>query len=465
MKKSVKAILGVLCALIILVFLAGIAVPTYFATRHRAVIVVPGLLNSALYNEKTGEVIYDPIGTDTEGYLLDDILYGNGVVSVALGAIVKTDILNDIMDFIDGKEPIFLSGWWLDDEGNALENIVAVPFSHDGYARYGALQATRVPYDYCLERFGSEKNTDVLIYEYDWRADTRKAVDGLCEMAKGYDEVVLYAHSMGNIVSSLAIAQNKEFRKKVVLNMACAAPYYGSYVALDILENGAETINGLFDMAEGAVSSLPAAISKAVSGLIAKLSTARERVLNYVLPMFQGYPAMAQLLPTIEQVCPDGENSSLVVDGKPIKTREELLSYYRSRKWAYDKNGKMRPWIADLDEFWEASYVNGVHASKLVNTHYVVGENCYTIIGAEQNGDHFRSLSEKNGDGTVPFLSATLGKGKTLKNASYLDGFDHIEVGHAFHKGLAEYFTEGEKQLELKNRIAFVFKRLFNKNK
>ena len=65
----------------------------------------------------------------------------------------------------------------------------------------------------------------------------------------------------------------------------------------------------------------------------------------------------------------------------------------------------------------------------------------------------------------MPFLSATLGKGGDLKNASYLDGFDHIQVGHAFDKGLADYFTEGEKQLELKNRIAFVFKRLFNKNK
>ncbi len=465
MKKSVKAVLGVLCALIICIFIVGIAVPSYFATRKRAVIVVPGLLNSALYNEKTGKVVYDPIDADTKGYLLDDILYDNGVIGVALDALLSTNILNDLIDFIDGKEPNFLSDWWLDDDGNALEDIVAVPFSHDGYARYGALQATRVPYDYCLERFGKEKNTDVLIYEYDWRIDTRKAVDGLCEMANGYDEVVLYAHSMGNIVSSLAMAQNEKFRKKVVLNMACAAPYYGSFSALDILENGAETINGLFDTAEGAISSLPSRIAKLISALIDRLPVARERVLNYVLPMFQGYPAMAQLLPTIEQVCPDGENSSLVVDGKPIKTREELLSYYRSRKWAYDKNGKMRQWIADLDAFWDASYVNGVHSSKLVNTHYVVGENCYTIIGAEQNGDYFRSFSEKNGDGTVPFLSATLGKGKTLGNASYLDGFDHIEVGHAFRKGLAEYFAEGEKQLELKNRIAFAFKRLFNKNK
>lgn len=456
-KKSVAVVLSVVCLLVAVLFSFCVAVPAYYATRKRAVIVVPGLLNSALYNENTGKVIYDPLETDERGYLLDDMLYNGKMFSVAMDAVFNTDILDEVLAFIDGEQPNFLTPWHLDDDGNAMDGIVAVPFSHTGYCRYGALQATRVPYDYCENLYGSEKNTDVMIYEYDWRIDNRLAVDGLCEMAEGYDEVIIYAHSMGNIVTSLALAKNPDFRKKVALYMACAAPYYGSFVALDILENGAATINSLIDTLEETVSSV-----SFLSVLAEKISSLRYQCLNDVLPMFQGYPSMTQLLPTIEQICPDGINSSLVYDGNPVRTKEELLAYYRSRDWAYNDKGELRPWIADLDSYWDAFYVDGVHSSKLVNTYYFVGTGVSTTTEAVQSGTRYSSTVSSEGDGTVPVISATLGNPEA-DNVIFLEGFDHIEAGHAFPKGLGEAFDRGEESLTVINRIKRAITSLFDK--
>ncbi|MCR4662079.1 MAG: hypothetical protein K5765_08815, partial [Clostridia bacterium] len=156
-----------------------------------------------------------------------------------------------------------------------------------------------------------------------------------------------------------------------------------------------------------------------------------------VLPIFRKMPGIVQLLPTIDLVCPDGVTSNLTVNGNAIKTKGELLNYYQSCKWAHeneDMNAPVRSWVADLEEYWDAFYVNGVHATKLVNTHYFAGNDINTTKSAtviKEQGQYatsYETLSDK-GDGTVLYVSATINE---TKNVYPTQGYSHTDLGQAF---------------------------------
>ena len=184
-----------------------------------------------------------------------------------------------------------------------------------------------------------------------------------------------------------------------------------------------------------------------------------------VLPIFRKMPGIVQLLPTIDIVCPDGVNSSITVNGTPITTKEQLLNYYKSCFWAHennDLNNPIRPWVDDLDEYWNSFYVNGVHASQLVNTYYFAGVDVNTVNSANITKDEnqivtsFVTTSDR-GDGTVLYSSASLGLNEKVLDT---EGYIHTALGTAFVENLVTSQTE-----EALESINTPFKVLSNKPK
>jgi hypothetical protein len=436
LSRKTKTAIALISAAVIVAAGFLTAVPSFYSARKRAIIIVPGILNSALVDTATDEVVFDPLETDENGYCYDEIINPNKTFSIVADIALHTDILKKLAAVFNGDKNNFLSMWSVDDDGTStVKTIKAADWSRDGYCRYGALEAAYVPYSYYYNLYGNDPNTDIFVFQYDWRLDNRLAAAELVKAAESYDDVILYGHSMGNLVTSLALASSEELRDKVILNVSCAAPYYGSYQALDILENGEETVDSLLGQAENFVSGN----SLAYFLLHDVISQARTLCYDTVLPMFRKFPGVIDLLPTIELVCPDGENSTLSVDGVWIKTREQLLSYYQGCAWAYNTDGTMRSWVKNLGNYWDASYVNGVHASKLVNTVYIAGTGINSIktMSVETSEPRHACVKtySKEGDGTVELGSAVLGDADG-SNVKLLYGFDHLQAGHDYADGL-----------------------------
>lgn len=420
-----------------------VAVSQSDVVRKTAVVVIPGLLCSAIQDTETGEIYYDPIESDEYGFSFDDFSEDAFTAVTEILKLTELRPVNKVFDVINGKADNFLDKFALDETGTPVYPSAAIQWDHDGYAKYGAMTVMRTPYEYYSELFKNKKNCDVFVFQYDWRRDNRIAAADLVKAVEGYDDVITVAHSMGNIVVSLALAQSETFRNQVVLNCSYAAPYYGSYSALGILENGEEMVGSLLNMAKQAVK------DNNLEGLLGNLLSKADSVCyDKVLPYFRGMPGIVQLLPTIDLVCPDGEHSNLTVNGVAIKTREQLLDYYQSCFWAHtemDLTQGLRSWAADLGEYWDAFYVNGVHASKLVNTYYFAGydvrtTNSMTIEKAEDGTVTHLTSTSGEGDGTVPYLSATLGQeDKVLRTA----GYSHTELGIGIKK---ELVTEQTKE-------------------
>ncbi|MBR1747202.1 MAG: hypothetical protein IJ735_03190 [Clostridia bacterium] len=418
------------------VFLATVA--TVFAVRKTAVVVIPGLLCSSIQDTETEDIYYDPLNTDEYGYSFDDF-FGDRMMATVTDIAVHSGVVDKLFAVLNEEEGNFLDKFALDETGAPVYPSAAIQWDHEGYARYGAMTVMKKPYDYYADLYRNKKNYDVFVFQYDWRRDNRIAAEALVKVTEGYDDVITVAHSMGNIVVSLALAQSESFRKKVILNCSYAAPYFGSYNALDILEDGERTVGGILDQARSFLNDHPA-----LKFLFKNILDKADAICyEKVLPYFRGMPGIVQLLPTIDLVCPDGEHSNLQVNGEYITTEEQLTDYYESCFWAHegeDLDAPVRSWVADLSDYWAAFYVNGVHASKLVNTYYFAGydRNTTESVTVEKSPEgeilSFRTSSGE-GDGTVPYLSATLG-GSVSDRVLRTEGYAHTELGTAIAEDL-----------------------------
>ena len=460
--KAFKVLVIVLSCIIGLTAAFVATVSTVFAVRKTAVVVIPGLLCSALQDSETGEIYYDPIESDTYGFSFDDF-NGDGMYGLVLDVVMKTQIINDLYDVLDGVEGNFLDKFAINEQGEPVCPTTVIQWDHDGEAKYGPMTVMKKEYEYFAAHFAKKKNYDVFVFQYDWRRDNRIAAEQLIEATKDYDDVITVAHSMGNIVVSLALAKSETFRQKVILNCAYAAPYLGSYNALDILEDGESTVGGLLGMANDFVNGNSFLSSN--KKLKKMLEKADVVCYEKVLPYFRGMPGIVQLLPCIELICPDGQNSSLTVNGQAITTKEQLLAYYQSCFWAHqgeDLDAPVRSWVADLGEYWDAFYVNGVHASKLVNTYYFAGydvdtNRSATVVKGEDGLVTSFTTTKGQGDGTVPYYSATLGSDENVLRTA---GYSHTMLGTAF----AENMVVEQTEYALKS-IDNAFKILANKAK
>lgn len=418
----------------------------YGSTKHPVIIMVPGLLASGLVentvDEETGETVQKPIWDpfDSDWTLLDffDEKKKNKMIAGLMPEAFELlpGILNNESDSI-------LHRLTLDEDGvNRNKNVVPADFdSYEGPQRYGAFQSFKTAYDAIYERYGGE--AEIKIVNCDWRADNRRNAEFLENYINGrkYRKIVLIGHSMGNITIANYLARSPKNRKKVVANVSLAGPYYGSLKALSVLD-------GFEEMMSDFIKELPVL----------------KNILDTQLRAFaMNMPSLPQLLPTIdllktEQYVPGA--SFLDVDGKQITTEEDLLDFYRSRPWAKRaSDGEVKKFVADLKEYWDGFYVttkNGerVHSTALVPTYYIAGKGIATEThisindAKKDSGDRLSSEYTKEGDGTVPLYSATLGRdaedfdeSKEVKGHTYvsiLEGADHFDCGVYFNGELKE---------------------------
>ncbi len=403
--------------------------------EKKAIIFLHALLIGGLYDEDTGEPVWDPFDNEEISYM--SIVSGD-IVTLAGDMIFNDNGFKQQLEYLTSDDPAktsqtLLAKIRLNEDGTPVNpNVKPVPFDDfEGRQRYGAINGYRDLAEGLEERYGEDY--DVKMFNYDWRRDPRLAASELETYinAQGYTDVILVSHSLGSIVAAQYLAK-AENREKINLFMPVGGPFLGSLNAITAEENPW----CFYDSIRNLLGSIPL-----LGGVLDMIETIYG---EQFLPIIKNTETVFYLMPAFELINTPyyGEGESFIyVDGDPITDKDELYDFYESRPWAKMSNGELKPAVANMRAFYEQMLPNGSCTTNLVNTYYVISQGkglqkkvFYVTDAAtgEVTVDWERTESEglslTEGDGIVPGYSATANNSLNGDNVYTLNAIEHNEM-------------------------------------
>ncbi len=369
-------------------------------THDKAVLFIPGLMASALYDT---ELTY-PDGTPY-------CWWGADGFGKALGGLISQP----------GKKQFYLDGYMnllTCDEDCIPENVYRIANMKD-VQDYDAFKGMGYSANRFKQYFAANNidDYDVLCWQYDWRQSIQGAGAKLEEFIEkcGYDKVMFVTHSMGGIVASEYL-KKAENRAKVELFLPFSAPFLGSM----------DAVTNLFS----SVSSGQDIIGELLGVLGINLIDFTHNMASVydLLPM-DPFNSVTEYFGT--------DGSCLTMDGE-VYTPAQLRAFIKEKDWAKGSNGELKTVLADLDKFQSDFFQddgngNKVHVSRLVNTHYVVGHGIATIVTVNMDSENSAVIDKETslwGDGTVPSYSASAGLPMTASNVHVVEGVEHGPIAN-----------------------------------
>ncbi|HKL94274.1 MAG TPA: hypothetical protein VJZ69_03225 [Clostridia bacterium] len=453
MTSKRKLIISIFALAIIIVIFFGSVTLCSYAIPKKAIIILPGLFASGLYNTETGKMVWDPFDGLEEIAFSDLMQNGDinlqGVLNL-LGEECVGKELGRLMDNDNygASDSIFNNIAMNEDGTPKVPTVKPVPWNSESRLRYGVVNAQKGMQETLEAEYGSEY--DVQVFNYDFRADSRVNGRLLEEYinAQGYSEVILVSHSNGGEVAATFLGRSQENRNKVSKYISYDSPYLGAFAALGTLEN-------LDNMVEGVVQALNDAGNPL--GLADDVQQIFDNQFKQVANMWTVY----QLLPSYDllKLNYGGESFKIFVDDveQVFNSEQELYEFYCSRPWAKMSNGELRPPMVEWLDYINSMKVTmpdgtKVHSTTLVDTTYFSGKGINSVnqIYFKTQGDSFVEEKEKNvfsldSDGTVLLASATAGVTDSSKIVS-LEYADHYAFVTAYDEIAAQ------KTIELINK-------------
>ncbi|MFW5780186.1 MAG: lipase/acyltransferase domain-containing protein, partial [Bacillota bacterium] len=243
--KNKKVLLIVLIVALTVVLAMGTFAGTTFGlykAEKKAVIILPGLFASGLYDSETGEAVWDPFEHIDKGFgdfmnTEGEILMEN-IVPLAFDNIVKEELNKMLANNNAGAEDSLFNIMAMNEDGSpAVASVTGVPWEREGRLKYGAINAQKDMYQSLYEKYGQDY--EVEIFNYDFRLDNRDNAELLENHInkKKYNDIILVSHSNGGHVAGMYLAKSSENRDKVTKYISYNAPYMGAISAITILEN------------------------------------------------------------------------------------------------------------------------------------------------------------------------------------------------------------------------------------
>ncbi|NLZ25463.1 MAG: hypothetical protein GX891_03285 [Clostridiales bacterium] len=464
-KKTVTLILLALC----FVLLFGALLSACDTKEKTAIIILPGLMGSGLYDSESGEPVWDPFkeGLDFSAVVTHSGSFG--VVEIAEYFNENTDYVTKILrDALHQEDSSFLRKLAVDKDGNPLNpNIKPADesFSNPKLLRYGTLGTMKEMYTNLKNRYGSK--AEVMVYSYDWRVDNRINAEKLEKFIndKGYKKVVFLTHSMGGNLASYYLARSEANRDKCAALISFGSPYYGSLTALTTLE---DKDSYAYDLVGDFVDiDLVALLLQSIAGT-SSVDQAKDMLFNVIEEDFlalMNIVTLYQLLPTYDLLNTyqyryeyKSENytkqtSFIKINDKYMTfTRDELYEFYASRPWAKHEDGSMKKQVLELKDYWDDMMVtlpdgSKVHSTSLVNALYISGSGYktrttvnYTADYKEDGSIDYSTLkydgntyeSTELGDGTVLLYSAAPNRYSSDSNVKIITLADHYDIAIPF---------------------------------
>ena len=378
----------------------------YTPQNDKAVIFIPGLMASAIYDIELEKKDGTPFcWWGYEGF-------GDAVISLKTGGDTAFDFyLEGYTNFLTCDADC------IPVERYRIANMKDV----QNFDAFGGMS-------YSAERFRkyfAENNIegyDILCWQYDWRQSIKGAGAKLESFvnAMGYDKVMFVTHSMGGIVVA-EFLKKAENREKVELFMPFSAPFLGSQ---DAVTNLFSNLSG----EEGMMTVLLGMLDLDLKDFARNFAS----VYNLLpFPEFASLPYFAQ------------GGSPLTLDGEAL-TISDFREFVFEKDWAKGTDGKLKKILQDLDSFQSAFFIENekgekVHVSQLVNTHYIVGRGLDTVVGvnlsSENDGGVLSVVTNQLGDGTVPSYSACVGLPLDSANVYIVDGVAHGPIANELSGG------------------------------
>lgn len=449
MKRIFAIVLALVLVLTLAVGCSKPATATYeeeykLTDGKKAIIILPGLLASGLYDQETGEALWDPVKSDDVDLLEFMGVYGEDHQNITANSLAGEfwDLMDYATEVLGDTEQSIMRRIMCDDKGDpANPNVVGVPVSYEGHLRYGALNSYKWWAEGLLEEFGDQY--EVVVYNYNWLTDTRYAARDFARFMRqnNYTQSILIGHSMGGIVANEYLALGAESRARVDKFIAVAVPFYGSYMASSAFENP----YGFMDLVDVGLNS-----DMFKSGFLAMLdlSELRNTIMDLfdsmIIPFLYNMKSVYQLLPSSELVALQAQNANegAIQDGQKIAAAD-LYDWYCTRPFARSTDAKIsaveaaslavrdifKDWQTYRDGFYVDKPQGKVFACDLVDTYYLAGDNVWTELGISILGETRTSTTGYRGDGTVPLLSATRGKAVDNQHVFTVNGMTHIPMG------------------------------------
>lgn len=370
-------------------------------TSKKAMLLIPGLMASTLYDIDSGKPLWGYGGIVNMGVELFKIQISNA--SLAEKETSVQGIINRLAC----------------DENNVPLVREKVGTMGDGDA-YGSFDGMKYIYDILEPAYG--KQYDVIVWQYDWRQSNQGSAVELEKFINyhGYDELMFFTHSMGGVVVSNFLARSVENRNKTKLFMPFGCPLLGS---MDAINNLYESVN-----LEGMIANALSMLKDNFNIDFSLNSLARNLASVYELLPFPAFDEVDYFKE--DSISYVGSETAMHYEGQSVKCDEMLEKMY-TYSWTKKANGESMPVVAGLEGYFEHLYVevNGkrLFVTDTVSTEYIVGLGLNTLVGAYVNKDGILEdkVYSELGDGTVPAFSATAGHALTDENVHLVYGISH----------------------------------------
>lgn len=355
--------------------------------KGNPVIVVPGMMGSRLFTSST---VFD-----------NSTRVWEPVVDLSKANIERTLMTGVYLE----EDNLYVRPF----EKQSYDNIENAEGTVKTYGReYGAINAYDVLVKRLCDDLGDER--DVYFFSYDWRNSNTESAEQLNTAIKGLGKQVdLVCHSNGGIVASKYFQMYKS-QNKVDKIITCATPYEGAPKLIGSIMN--------FDVLGEGISEGPDMVADWQDLFLALAGVTKQ--INV------GFQGVAELTPTKNYVINIPMKKQTITDGgrggtKLIEVDLTYDEYVNKCKDIFDEGSEQKYTFEEVRNF-QSTLLDDTGYNALLkyeNAFFVMGINKATITSIvfnQLNSDINRILYESDlqyetlGDGTVPYLSASITK-------------------------------------------------------
>lgn len=372
----------------------------YKPASKKAILLIPGLMASTLYDLETGDALW---GYSRFMKLAVDLISAGNKSVEEKQALVKNAI--DTFSCAENHIPL-------------VKEKVGTMLDSDGYGSFGGMKYLN---DMLKPLYG--KQYDIITWQYDWRQSNTGSALELEKFVNyhGYEEVIFFTHSMGGVVVANYLARNEKNRLKTKLFVPFGCPFFGSMDAIGNLYESAIQSSGI------------------MADAMSILSNSFETELS-ITDLARNFASVYELLPFnsfynagyFQEASPDftGKTSPIYFENEP-SDYENSISNMKKFDWTKMTNGKFKPALEKLEKYTDNLYIdfNGIKTfiSDTVNTEYIVGVDLPTAVCAfiGKDGMLYETIKSDSGDGTVPSYSASAGNPLDAPNVHLVHGIAH----------------------------------------
>ncbi|MEG1509447.1 MAG: hypothetical protein RR454_03210 [Clostridia bacterium] len=401
MKKRIAKI--VLCVMVLVIALSSIGLLVGCGTKKKAIIILPGIMGSGFVEETADGVkaLWDPFGGKIPNISMDDI-----------PKLIKDPAISEILNGLETEESFFIRMGCNEEGVPNRDNVRNSNFFTDDILQYGALSYYKDMYESLNAKYG--KKYDVFVFNFDWRLSNVVAAQGLETLInqRGYESVVLLAHSMGGVVGSCYAALSEANASKIDMMVTYGTPFYGAPMGFCVEADPFSYLG---------VDTMPDVVQTIATKYEAQL---RNLVANFtgIYELFP-YPELFDMKEYGKDAAP------FTIEGSLLNDYNEYLQTMENLPFNLKADGSKKTFIKTMLETQKLVFkdVNGVktHISKTINTKYLVGTGVDTGATYEINNNKATQKTVADGDGTVLYYSASCGLPLDDKNVITVPGVSH----------------------------------------